>query len=337
VSLLGFQSTSNRASSSAIIVVDEAQPWLRRHSMDPIERQIDERAPWCSAILRAMRPYQWVKNLLVFVPIVTAHAYGELEAWKGAVLIFGAFCAAASALYIVNDILDIAADRRHPRKRLRPFASGALPPFVGVVCLVPLLALGLSLAEIGHTLLVLLVYVGASLLYSVKLKELPLVDVFSLTGLYILRLLAGGEATGHRLSLWLLGFSSFFFLSLAFLKRVAELRSLATAGAGDATRRGYLANDALMIQIFGCCAAFTSSVILAIFVQSEATAERYASPVILWGMVPLLLFWQCRLWLSTARGYMHDDPIIYSARDPVTWAVIVCLVTLMTTAKLVHL
>jgi 4-hydroxybenzoate polyprenyltransferase len=306
-------------------------------SMAPIERQIDERAPWCSAILQAMRPYQWVKNLLVFVPIVTAHAYGELEAWKGAVLIFGAFCATASALYIVNDILDIAADRRHPRKRLRPFASGALSPFVGLLCAIPLLALGLSLAAMGDTLLVALAYAGSSLLYSVKLKELPLVDVFALAGLYVLRLLAGGEATGHRLSLWLLGFSSFLFLSLAFLKRVGELCSLATAGAGDATRRGYLASDALMIQIFGCCAAFTSSVILAIFVQSEATAERYASPVILWGTIPLMLFWQCRLWLSTARGYMHDDPIVYSARDPVTWAVLVCLIALMTTAKFVRL
>jgi 4-hydroxybenzoate polyprenyltransferase len=157
--------------------------------------------------------------------------------------------------------------------------------------------------------------------YSLSLKEQPLVDVFMLGALYTIRLFGGGVATGHALSLWLLAFSGFLFLGLALLKRVAELSSTRGSHGQLVARRGYASCDMPILQTFGCCASFASSLVLALFVQREATAAQYASPGLLWGIVPLMLFWQCRLWLSTTRGYMHDDPIVYSARDWVSWTV----------------
>ena len=299
----------------------------------PIEADFADRRDPVRAAIRAMRPYQWVKNLLVFVPIFTAHATGEISAWLGAAVAFAAFCATASAIYLFNDLSDLAADRRHAHKRRRPLASGALPLATGAALGVLLLCLGSALGAIGGVLAILAMYVAASLGYSLKLKELPLVDVFLLAGLYTVRLFGGGEATGHRLSLWLLAFSSFVFLSLALVKRVEELTAPGDADSGFLARRGYGPGDAAILQSFGCAAAFASCVVLALFVQSEAVGDRYASPGLLWGMVPLVLFWQCRLWLSTARGYMHVDPIIYAARDWVSWLVAIGLLALLSAAK----
>ena len=277
-------------------------------------------APAALTLLKAMRPHQWVKNLLVFVPIFTAHAMGELHAWVAALLLFAAFCATTSGIYLVNDATDIAADRRHPRKRKRPFASGALPVPVGMAASPTLLTAGAGLAVASGAPWVILGYAAMSISYSVKLKEQPLVDVFMLAGLYTIRLFGGGVVTGHELSLWLLGFSAFLFLGLAILKRVAELMSVSKENRGQsAARRGYGVSDLPMLQMMGCGSSFASAVVLALFVQSDATASHYASPVLLWAAVPLLLFWQCRLWLSTARGYMLDDPIVYSAKDWVSW------------------
>ena len=294
----------------------------------PVELAIADRTPPAAALWRAMRPHQWAKNLLVLVPLLGAHAYGQPTAWRGAALTFWAFCATASAIYLVNDMADLAADRAHPRKRLRPFASGEVAIGAGLVLTFALLALGAGLALAAGALPLIALYAATTIAYSIRLKELPLVDVFCLAGLYTLRLFAGGEASGHPVSLWLLGFSSFLFLSLALTKRVGEL----AAPGATAARRGYLPEDAALLQMFGCGATFASCIVLALYVQSEAAAHRYASPALLWGMVPLFLFWQCRLWLSTARGHMHDDPIVYAARDRVSWSVGVALVALVVLA-----
>ena len=268
------------------------------------------------------------------MPIFTAQALGEAAAWSGAVLAFLALCATASAIYIVNDLSDLAADRAHPRKRLRPFASGVLPPAIGLAMAAVLLPIGLALAAVGGLLPAILIYAVLSIGYSTWLKTQPLVDVFALAALYTIRLFAGGEATGHLVSLWLLAFSSFLFLSLALVKRVEELRMLAAAGGRRTARRGYEAADAGILQSFGIGAMFASTLVLALYVQSEAIAARYATPGMLWGLVPLLLFWQCRIWLSTARGYMHDDPIVYAASDRVSWAVVAGIVVLLVLARL---
>jgi len=322
-----------REAAAAILVQTSGRVTAAARAQGPVEAQFQTESGFFLPLLHAMRPYQWVKNLLVFVPIFTAHAWHETAAWIGACLVFAAFCATASSVYIVNDLTDLAADRRHPRKRQRPFASGALHPLAGLAVAALLAGTGAGLAIASGTLFVIAVYVAMTLSYSLILKEMPLVDVFLLAALYSIRLFGGGTATGHTVSLWLLGFSSFLFLGLALLKRVEELTSMATAENRFAVRRGYMPSDASILQIFGCGAAFASSVVLALFVQNEATTARYALPGLLWALVPLMLFWQCRLWLSTARGYMHDDPIIYAAGDWVSWIVGAVMLALLVAAK----
>lgn len=280
------------------------------------------------ALLRAMRPYQWVKNLLCLVPPVAAGAWASGPSWAGTLGILAAFCATASAIYLLNDLSDLAADRAHARKSRRPFASGALSIRTGLLAAGALLALGVGLAAAAGALLPVAIYLALSLGYNAGLKEQPLVDVFLLAALYTIRLFAGGEASGHPVSLWLLGFASFLFLSLAFVKRLSELQRFAETGAEAwqrLGRRGYQVSDVALLQGFGVAASFASAIVLALYVQSEAVAAQYPNPGALWAAVPLLLFWQCRLWLSTARGYMHDDPIVYAARDRVSWAVMACL------------
>jgi 4-hydroxybenzoate polyprenyltransferase len=326
-----------RQAAAVILVNAPARAAGELRGTVPIELSIADQPPLLPELLRAMRPHQWVKNVLVFVPILTAHALTETSAWAGGVLMFVAFCCTASAIYLVNDLLDIAADRAHPRKRLRPFARGAVPLPVGAVAAAVLLVIGLTLALIGHVAWIVGIYALMSIGYSFGLKQLPLVDVFMLGGLYTIRLFGGGEATGHRLSLWLLGFSSFLFLSLALLKRVEEMMSISSTGGSKAARRGYSAADTPILQLFGVASAFASSIVLALFVQSEASAQNYASPSLLWFVVPLLLFWQCRMWLSGARGYMHHDPIVYAARDRISWAVGVTTAAVLVAAKSIPL
>jgi 4-hydroxybenzoate polyprenyltransferase/phosphoserine phosphatase len=309
-----------RVAGAAVLVNTPASLSRRVSEIAPIETTLPaDGSVSPGLLLRAMRPHQWVKNLLVFVPILTAHAIGETRAWVSAALMFVAFAATASGIYLINDATDLVADRRHPRKRTRPFASGELSLRSGMIASVLLLAFGLGLSVISGGLIVIVAYAAMSLSYSLKLKEMPLADVFLLGALYTIRVYGGAVVTGHALSLWLLGFSGFLFLSLAILKRVTELEASKKTSPGWVNRRGYSTEDLPILLTFGCAASFASSLVLALFVQREATASQYASPILLWATVPIMLFWQCRLWLSTARGYMLDDPIVYSARDWVSW------------------
>jgi 4-hydroxybenzoate polyprenyltransferase/phosphoserine phosphatase len=338
----GFAYAGNDASDIPVweaaqsVVVVNASRALRDKAaaLAPVEAEFAVGAPSWRAALRAMRPHQWVKNLLVLVPMVTAHTLTHSAEWGAALGIFAAFCATASAVYIVNDLVDLAADRRHPSKRRRPFASGALSLPVGVALAAALFAAGLSLAAVVDAVHLVLIYAAASLAYSLALKEFPLVDVFMLAGLYTLRVLAGGVATGHPVSLWLLAFSGFFFLSLSLIKRTEELMTVAASnGERVAARRGYFAGDLPIVQMFGCASAFASAAILALFVGSNAAFANYGSPEFLWGIVPLILFWQCRLWLATIRGHMHEDPIVYAAHDWVSWLVAGAVLLMVTVAS----
>jgi 4-hydroxybenzoate polyprenyltransferase len=319
-----------RHANSAIVVNASASISAKAATASAIEKRLDDSPSPGFAALRALRPYQWVKNFLVLVPIATAHALNDPAGWANAGWIFGAFCATASAIYIINDLLDLKADRTHPRKRRRPFASGALSPQAGLGMFAVLLSGGAFFALQTHAALWVALYAVVTLSYSLWLKEFPLVDVFVLAGLYTLRLFAGGEATGHPVSLWLLGFSSFFFLSLALVKRASEMMALAR---NSAARRGYWPADVPILQLMGIASGFTSVVVLSLFVQDETTSRLYASPALLWCTVPLILFWLCRIWLSTARGYMHDDPIVYAAKDWVSWIVSLAVFGTLAAAK----
>ncbi len=315
--------------AAAAVVVNAPETVLRiarASHKDPIV--LDDRTNgWVRATLRAMRPYQWVKNALCLVPPIAAGDFSDAHAWAGALTIALGFCLVASGIYLLNDISDLGADRSHPHKSRRPFANGDLPVAVGLTLSSVLLLSGTILGWVSGALTTLMAYLACSLAYTMWLKEKPLVDVFILAALYTIRLFGGGEASGHPVSLWLLGFSSFLFLSLAFIKRVSELQRLRAAG-GEARpkRRGYMVDDAAMLQMFGCCATFASAIVLSLYVQSDIASRVYSHPAMLWGSIPLLLFWQCRLWLSTTRGHMHDDPIVYAARDWVSWMVFACLV-----------
>jgi 4-hydroxybenzoate polyprenyltransferase/phosphoserine phosphatase len=318
---------------AAILVNTPPRVAAAARALCTVEAEFPHRRGQALQMLRALRPHQWSKNLLIFVPILTAHIWGSGAAWLLAVTAFLAFCATASAIYLINDLTDLAADRRHPRKRLRPFASGAVSPRLGVVAAAGLLLGGLSLGALSDALPVLVLYAVVSTAYSLRLKELPLVDVFALAGLYTLRVLAGAHAVGQPLSLWLLGFSAFLFLSLALVKRVEELRGAAERGSGWLARRGYRPADGEILQTFGVASTFAATLVLSLFVQSEATAVRYASPVLLWAVVPIVLLWQCRIWLSASRGYMHDDPIVYAARDWVSWVLAALAFLILAAAK----
>jgi 4-hydroxybenzoate polyprenyltransferase/phosphoserine phosphatase len=324
-----------RAASSAVLVNAPVGVRKAAAAVTSVEAEIRDQPFRIRAAIRAMRPYQWSKNILVFAPILTAHAEKDLTSWFYALITFVAFCCLASASYLVNDLLDLQADRRHARKRNRPLASGALSIRNAVLLLAFLYVIGAILAVLSTVPLLLLMYVLVTLAYSSRLKQLPLVDFFTLSSLYVLRLFAGGKASGHPVSLWLLAFSSFFFLSLALVKRVAELKAYEIAGQ-QLSRRGYAREDTNTLEIMGIGSSFASTVVLALYVQGDLAAQtiQYARPELLWPIVPLMLFWQCRIWLSTARRYMDDDPIVYAAKDWVSWLVGVCILLSMALARL---
>lgn len=299
-----------------------------------VEARFARSASMLRAALRALRPHQWVKNLLIFVPIVASGQLADLNAWLQGLLLFASMCMIASTVYIVNDVHDLDADRAHPRKRRRPFASGALPLAAAGAMAVFLVTFGVIAALACGALLYVLGYAALSLSYSAKLKEYPLVDVFVLAGLYTIRMFMGGMVTDHPISFWLLGFSGFLFLSLAIIKRVAELENLAGTKDAAAIRRGYLVSDRQFLWSFGTASTFASGVILALYVGSDAVSGLYTRPQMLWGIVPLVIFWQGRLWLATSRGTMDDDPIVFTFKDWVSRLVGVVLIAVVAAAHL---
>ena len=288
------------------------------------------------AVLHAMRVHQWVKNLLVFVPILLDHRLSDPDIVLRGVIAFGAFCLAASGGYVVNDLMDLEADRHHPDKRDRPFASSALPAVFGIV-LAPLLLL--SAVVIGAVLLpenflgLLLLYIVLTISYSAYLKRIAVLDVLLLAGLYTLRVLAGVEASGVRFSTWLLAFAMFLFLSLAFLKRHAEILSLAPDQHVTSRRRGYLAGDVSWLGSMGATSGYLAVLVLALYLNSDDVMSLYRKPAVLFLICPLLLFWTGWMWLQAHRGQIHEDPIVASARDPASY-IVAALVALVLYAAL---
>jgi 4-hydroxybenzoate polyprenyltransferase len=276
------------------------------------------------ALNRALRTYQWVKNVLLFVPMLMAHEVRDADLWLHAALGFAAFSLAASFGYVVNDLADREADRQHPTKRHRPFASGALSPAFGYA-LAPALLLGAfavaGLALPPAFLVALAAYLITTVAYSFALKRMPVTDVLVLAGLYTLRILAGGAATGVVVSEWLLAFSMFFFLSLALLKRFAELKRLAVEPERSLHGRGYRGEDLALLRNVGATAGYLSVLVLAFYVTSPEVVELYEHPALLWLVGALLLHWITRVWLLAGRGRVHDDPILFAARDPGSYVV----------------
>ena len=290
-------------------------------------RVFSPQASQLRAVLRALRCHQWSKNVLVFLPVIAGHAYFNGRAVGSAFAMFIAWCLVASGIYVGNDLLDLEADRRHPAKRRRPFASGALPLPLGVGMVPVLLLLGLSIGAFisPAALTALLVYSIFAFAYSFHLKKRPLVDVFGLAFMFTIRVVGGGIASGNPVSMWLLAFTSFLFLGLAFLKRCSELVRIQALGRRYLGSRGYGVVDLPVLQMFGVASAFIAIMVLALYLNSAVAEANYRWPAALWAVAPCLLLWLCRLWLATARGEMHDDPIVYSTRDWVSWLVGGCV------------
>jgi phosphoserine phosphatase len=239
-----------RHAESALLVNAPKSVVTQSARLTSIEEEFNNPRNIARAFVKALRLHQWLKNVLVFVPIVTANALFDMGAWIGSMVVFVGFCLTASSIYMINALFDLSADRQHRRKRFRPFASGALPLLFGFIVPPLLLTAGLAMGALSGTLPILLTYGLCSIAYSLRLKALPLVDIFTLAALYTMRLFAGGEASGYPVSLWLLGFSCFLFLALAIVKRVAEL-SAAPASQGKIAGRGYFPSDLEILRMMG--------------------------------------------------------------------------------------
>lgn len=274
--------------------------------------------------LKAIRVHQWLKNVLVFVPLLAAHRVAELSLLGDAAMMFLGFSLCASSGYVLNDLFDLAADRVHPRKRRRAFASGALPLTHGIL-LVPLLLLmavtlvGLRLGMLG--VIVLLAYYVGTLAYSLFLKQRATIDVLTLAGLYTLRILAGSAATLIAPSFWLLAFSMFLFFSLAVVKRYSEVLAVQARGEEQLHSRGYRTEDRAILSVMGVTSGFMSVLVLALYVQSGPVRSLYHHPAAVSLLCPLMLYWICRTWFKTHRGEMHDDPLVFAATDRISLVV----------------
>lgn len=286
--------------------------------------------PHAGAWGRVMRPHQWMKNLLVFLPLLAAHRI-DGESLLLAALAFVAFSLVASSVYVLNDLLDLASDRAHPRKRNRPFASGALPLVHGTWLAPGLLLAGLGVAMLlgQQFLLVILGYYAATMAYSLVLKRQPVIDICTLAGLYTLRIVAGGVATGIEISVWLLAFSIFFFFSLAAVKRQAELVDGKARGLAGAHGRGYRIEDLQLVTAMATASGYIAILVLALYINSPDVTELYRNPPVLWGICMVMFYWINRIVMLTHRGEMHDDPVVFAATDKTS---LICFATVVALA-----
>jgi 4-hydroxybenzoate polyprenyltransferase and related prenyltransferases len=297
--------------------------------MAPGERRSSRAAP----LLAALRPHHWSKNLLVLLPVVAGHRFSA-EVLARAALAFACFCVVASSGYLINDLIDRAADRAHPRKKDRAIASGALGrgAAAAVAAVLGIAGLAASWAITPALGLVLATYLAGSVLYSTVLKQFPIVDVVVLAGLFTLRVIGGAEATSIALSHWLLSLSLFLFLALAIAKRCGEVADAAAAGEMRIAGRGYRAIDLPTLSALGAAAGYAAALVLALYIASPEVRLLYARPERLWLSIPFLVYWLSRVQLLAARGELHDDPIIFAFRDRATWIAAVCVAAIVTAA-----
>lgn len=287
-----------------------------------------------SAMLRALRPHQWLKNVLVFVPAVADPTHG-LGDWFMALTAFAALSLAASAGYVINDLLDLADDRSHPRKRNRPFARGDLSVATGTRMVPVLLLLGFAIAALVSLELVAVVatYFVLTMAYSIRLKRHSVIDICTLAGLYTIRIVAGAVAIGVFLSVWLLAFSMFIFFALAAAKRLGELSDADAAGR-TVTRRGYTIEDRRILSQMALSAGYVGVLVLALYIDQPEVQQKFGAHRMFWGVCALLIFWMSRMVLVANRGEMDDDPLIWAIKDPISRATVALVAILLAAAVL---
>ncbi len=306
-----------RAAESALLIGTSRRVGPAVRQSTPVELEIPAPVAGAKVWLRAIRAHQWTKNLLIFVPLLASFSFLDRGSVVAACLAFVAFSAAASATYLINDLWDLESDRAHPRKRSRPLAAGgiSIPSALGVSFILLMIAAAISAAETPGFTLLLLMYLALTTAYSLLLKEYVIVDVLTLAALYTIRILAGSLAIGVTTSSWLLAFSVFIFFSLALVKRCSELVSLREAQGQAARGRDYGVPDLVVLWPMGIGASLCATVVFGLFISAIETEGRYASPQLLWLVGLGLIYWLARLWIKTARGEMHDDPIVFALRD----------------------
>ena len=307
---------------AAIVVAPDrhAARWQTAHGSELFETP----KPTFKTYLKMLRAHQWAKNVLIAVPMVLSHEYFNIGMVAACLLAFVSFSAAASSVYIVNDFFDLALDRQHPTKRKRPFASGLLTIPFGLASAAVLLAISAAAAAFLPPLFwaALAGYLVTTTVYSLAIKRMLLIDVLTLAGLYTMRILAGAAATGTEVSFWLLAFAIFFFLSLALVKRYVELRQSVLVEGERIAGRGYRTEDQEIVAQAGMASAFSSALVLALYIDSDAVKELYATPWMVWPVAPIILYLTMRVWILARRDEMHDDPVVFIISDWRSQAVI---------------
>lgn len=289
--------------------------------------------------VKLLRVHQWVKNILIAIPLLTAHRLLHMDLWVDVIVAIIAFSFTASSVYVLNDISDLWADRNHPKKMMRPLAVADISLIQGWIYCPLLLIAGYLIAYLNlpHAFLATLTaYYTITILYTFKIKKILILDVITLSILYTLRIVAGACVISSSLSFWLLGFSFFIFCSLAFIKRASEIiligkHTLAATISG----RAYSAQDLTIITIMGCSTGYISVLLLSLYVQDPNSHLLYKNPDFIMIACPAMFYWISRIWMLTYRGYMHEDPIVFSLKDPVSWAVGFLVLTSLALAALI--
>ncbi|HVE88277.1 MAG TPA: UbiA family prenyltransferase [Burkholderiaceae bacterium] len=305
------------AADSAILV--SAPQWLqaRVRAGTEVERSFPRAPRRAAELLTAMRPHQWLKNLLVFVSLLTSFHFSEIAPVLASVTAFVALSLCASATYIVNDLFDLEADRKHPRKRARTFASGAASIPQGLIAALVLLVAGLAAASLVSPPLLAVVtgYVVMTTAYSLHLKSYVVLDVIVLAALYMIRIVAGAVAIQVEVSVWLLAFALFLFVSLALVKRCAELVLFESQGIRGSSGRDYQVADLRVLWPLGIAMGVCSVVVFALYINAPEVQARYGAPLLLWLVAIALVYWIGRMWIKASRGEMSDDPIVFALRN----------------------
>ncbi|MGB5809008.1 MAG: UbiA family prenyltransferase, partial [Polyangiales bacterium] len=297
---------------------------------------VDRPSKWKAAI-RELRPHQWAKNILLFVPLYFAHEYDDWSLVFVALMAFFAFNFCASSIYVLNDLVDLPADRRHRTKSKRPLAAGALAIPEGLLLMVTSFSLSLFLAiQFVHPafVAVLLGYVALTTIYSFVLKQRLIIDVLTLASLFTYRVMAGSVAVQVALSFWLLAFSIFFFTSLAFVKRYSELLQLRHNNERSLRGRNYMLADIPIVTSIGPAAGLLAVLVFALYINSPSILIYYSTPEALWGICLILVYWVARIWFLAARDEMHDDPVLFAVRDKVSLVCGVAAVLCLLAARL---
>ena len=325
------------AARAAIVVETPAQ--ASRLIQTPVEAEFARTGmAWPRALFKALRPHQWLKNVLVFLPLLPILTQASVAMGGAALLAFIAFSLCASSVYLVNDLSDLEADRAHPRKCRRPFAAGDLSCVVGLL-LAPLLLLAallpMAFLPSGFAL-VLGVYWLTTNAYTFVLKRYALIDVITLASLYTLRVIGGGMAIGVMPSFWMLAFSMFIFMSLALAKRYAELHAMQALQRDAAEGRGYQVLDLGLVQQMGVASGYMAVLVMALYINSGEIVARYGHAELLWLICPLLMLWISRIWLKAVRGEMSDDPLVFALRDRLSQIVLMLAAVLVLVALVWH-